>query len=207
MNEMVEQIEISKLLIDEIIKTDECRAGKFCEALNAVLNSMDERGVSPPFADYGKYLEWLAAEHGEFVRLVVQLVSYECQVENGGHLQYFENGYALERWGDIDNPQLELHVWMAGAFEKFGLNHRLKWGAERLRIMRDFQVVVDTDEFVDGEEGGEIVEVENPGFGSVMNQGYLDSLDEDYYDLEPGLTGQVDRLVMSTVIRQAREER
>lgn len=72
-------------------------------------------------------LEWAKLAIGRYAKLAVMLGNYNYQVENGGHSQYFENGYASathrgcwsDRYTDIGN-----HGLMIDMMRELGLDKR-----------------------------------------------------------------------------------
>lgn len=58
-------------------------------------------------------------EYGKLARLIVQLGKYNQQVGNGGHIQYYDNGYASDGevgFGSDHHGDLGRHQWMVSNF-------------------------------------------------------------------------------------------
>lgn len=98
---------------------------------------------------YNDYLTKVEHKYGPLAEMAVMLSKYNYQVCNGGHLQYFDNGYAsrgsngcfMANHEDIDN-----HEKLIKLVEEH-LDIPLK--EQLLKIMKDFEVDFDTEEDCD----------------------------------------------------------
>jgi len=97
---------------------------------------------------------WLYSDMIEFVKnvdekfaLAILVGKYNYQVNNGGHIQYFDNGYA-----SIDENDKELHELMVELFEKY-----LKFDSV-LNILKEFKL--DTQYCYDCDGEGSFYEVD-----------------------------------------------
>lgn len=132
---------------------------------------------------YPDMLTWVANTYGEVVKLFILLGKYNQQVCNGGHVQYFDNGYASGPlgFGRRHSDDCELHDELKRLFTKYGF-HNLKHGQEIYAILNEFVVERATeDEYSenDCDEGEDVPE----GYrrGDLMNGHALDELDTRYY--------------------------
>ena len=153
--------------------------------------------------DYRAMLEHTEKTYGVAAKLFILLGKYNQQVNNGGHSQYYANGYGDGAGGfgddhDADNP---LHQEMIALFKKLRLQS-LPSGAKLLAILEEFKVETDEEREIqescdacggsgeDGEHGkcpdcggaGENT-VGNPYFGGIENSSELHALDHRYYEI------------------------
>jgi hypothetical protein len=137
-------------------------------------------------------------------RMAVLAGKYNYQVENGGHIQYFDNGYA-SRYSNggcfavhedivlhqemIAGVKLTLLPWSKTQDEEIQ-----KTVIEVLDIMEKFRVEIDTEEyreeeyreeeFWDEEDDEYYTEtVQNEEYGEVLNSLELNVLDTRYYEV------------------------
>lgn len=95
---------------------------------------------------------------GPDLGFVVAFRDYDAQVGNGGHEQYFCNGYAT---GDgqggmiFRDSNLPQHLKMITAMEKAGL-HQLLLGKEIYQILKEFKVVQTENKFQNSKELNEL---------------------------------------------------
>ncbi len=158
-------------------------------------NTLEGKGWS-----YAAMAENAERLYGNMAKLVIFQGKYNQQVGNGGHTQYFDNGYA-DGEGDCfsqHDAECPLHQEMIHLFRQSKLALLLH-GKEVLRIMEDFHVEIDeariTTETCDccggsGEEdegicsncdgSGQVV-VDNPNRGGTANHDLFDQLDDRYY--------------------------
>jgi hypothetical protein len=145
--------------------------------------------------DYTEMLDYVEETFGEVAKLLVMVGKYNQQVGNGGHYQYFDNGYAgqEDRRRRNGNQDLSLHEEMVKLFEK----HRLQFlinGEKVLTVMKNLRIVKDEERTITetcSECGGNDddckdcdngeVEVDNPEYGCVTNTDELDKLDTAFY--------------------------
>lgn len=115
---------------------------------------------------YLEFLELIQDKYGKFAKFLVLAQNYNYQVENGGHMQYFDNGYASEGSGVFSDhdPEIPLHKEFLNLFETFGFN-QTEIGKKVFDISSKFAVKICFDE----DEQRDFVEVENH------------NLDDDYY--------------------------
>ena len=162
---------------------------------------------------YAEMLDNAREKYGELFFALVAAGKYNQQVGNGGHLQYFHNGYGDGEggFGHDHDPSMPLHREMIKSLETEILP--LACGDEReplekaLRIMKDVRIIVDRDSHHhesceecggsgnvtsgdDDEEercgecdGTGEVEVENDNYNEP-NRDILDRLDDRWYAID-----------------------
>jgi len=162
--------------------------------------------------DYADMIDWLAETYGDLPMFAVLAGKYNQQVCNGGHTQYFDNGYADGKGGCFQDhdPEGPLHQELVLMMEKFGLQDQPVYA-----IMKEFRVDLDEDRYVeehvdcddcegtgmalspdDNEEdeeesdcysctgrGYNDEEVSNEEYGTVTNDFELGKLDSRYYEV------------------------
>lgn len=117
----------------------------------SILNLGYERWRSADDWKYYDMIAWMKVEYGEFPALCILLGKYNYQVENGGHVQYYDNGFASVgrgkgmHFGGCNSSEIEIHDWMVKYFKKFELQSS-ELGKELLGILADFSIEVDDDE-------------------------------------------------------------
>lgn len=81
----------------------------------------NNRKDGDPSWGYEEMLDWVEQTYGRIARLMIQMGKYNQQVCNGGHHQYYNNGYASNGGGCMDyhGDSCELHDHMDAAFEKY----------------------------------------------------------------------------------------
>lgn len=98
------------------------------------------------------YVEMLTIANkqmGEEALLFIMLGKWNQQVGNGGHCQYFTNGYAggKEDFPKETTQETPLHQHMVTLFQQYNLQNLPK-GNEVLEILKDFHVDLDADNTV-----------------------------------------------------------
>jgi hypothetical protein len=157
---------------------------------------------------YGEMLDNARDKYGELFFVLTLAGKYNQQVGNGGHIQYFDNGYGGRDEGGFGrdhDPSMPLHRELVREFE-LTILPLAKEGAERellekaLHVMKDFKITVDRDRYhtescdecggsgeVDGEEEGE-----TETCGSCDGRGDVE-VENDNYN-QPTNDGHLDRL-------------
>lgn len=133
--------------------------------------------------------DWLEAHYGPLAKLAVLIKNYVCQVNNGGHAQYFDNGYASKHSEGcmVKHEEIEAHNELIKLVKEH-LNIPLQ--DELLKILEMFDITEDTEcvyccgmgtidvECSDCEGHGEI-EVEEDEWENCTACGGNGSLEED----------------------------
>ena len=96
---------------------------------------------------YGDMVNWVRLEYGDFACVCVLMGKYNYQVTNGGHMQYWDNGYAGGRPGRPDDDH-SLHRLMLNIMEDVGVI-QLEYGQKVYDVMRRFKVLEFEEEFYD----------------------------------------------------------
>ena len=120
--------------------------------------------------EYTDMLYWVEGEYGQLARFIIQASKYHQQVINGGHLQYYDNDYASNKWnryGEIDN-----HLKMITLMETLDL-HNTILGKKVHQIMKDFDVSCDKQAYYNEYD----LEMLDDRYGKVSDQwlSYLDN--------------------------------
>jgi len=92
--------------------------------------------------DYDSTLEWVDETYGKLALFCMYLGSYNGQVCNGGHSQYFGNGYAsLESRGFSGNyTDIDKHDNFVDLFKKLNFNNILPLGKTVYNIISEFNL-------------------------------------------------------------------
>jgi hypothetical protein len=124
---------------------------------------------------YRDMAEWTGETYGEVVKLFVLLGAANCQICNGGFLQYFDNGYASGEGGCFHHhdEEIPLHKEMLAVAGKYGL-HQSEIGSAVYAILAGFRIVLGDDSESEEEDTG-------CRRGEVSNTDEMDALDARYY--------------------------
>ena len=122
--------------------------------------------------NYDELIDWMRENYGDFAALAVLVGKFNQQVCNGGHRQYYDNGYASNGGGCFQShgDEIYLHEKMVEWMEEFGFDSANELSEKVYMIMKDFEVQLDEDMYVEEscyECGG---------------MGYVDNPDYDYED-------------------------
>ena len=133
---------------------------------------------------YTEILEWFKNEYGELGTFAVQIGKYNQQVCNGGHFQYYHNGYT----GDIDeySSDIPLHKQLVVLMSKSELKNETS--LQLLKLLDELYIEVDTEQYLEEEltdEFGDIVidEYENTNYMEIINSQMLNNFDNEYYKI------------------------
>lgn len=101
---------------------------------------------------YGEMLDNAREKYGELFYIATLVGKYNQQVGNGGHIQYFDNGYASEGggFGSDHDPSIPLHREMVKQFESqivplLERDDDKSVAYEALSIMKQFKIQLDRD--------------------------------------------------------------
>lgn len=124
--------------------------------------------------DYAQMVAWAADTYGRAIKFFILIGKYNHQVGNGGHSQYFQNGFAdgTGGFGSDHDPGIPLHRELVELFDALGLR-QVPIGAKVFDIIKDFRIVTPGDE-----EG-----CEPAGGGDIANADELEQLDRRYYEV------------------------
>lgn len=127
---------------------------------------------------YADIISWVKLSYGPLAALAVLFGKYNQQVCNGGHAQYFDNGYAsAESDGCFtSHKDIKLHEEMIKLFKKY-CDIRLK--DDVLNILEQFELPLNDDEDDDGD----------CYYDFEQNNFML--LDDDYYEINDDVVEQM----------------
>jgi len=132
--------------------------------------------------NYREILEWFELEYGVLARFAVQIGKYNQQVCNGGHFQYYHNGFM----GDTNSEEIDisLHQELVVMLNKSELKDDTS--LKVFKILQELYIEIDNDcyveEAVEDEDGNIVYEdVENDNYMSVINTDMLSNFDKEYY--------------------------
>ena len=132
--------------------------------------------------NYREILEWFELEYGVLARFAVQIGKYNQQVCNGGHFQYYHNGFM----GDTNSEEIDisLHQELVVMLNKSELKDDTS--LKVFKILQELYIEIDNDcyveEAVEDEDGNIVYEdVENDNYMSIVNTDMLSNFDKEYY--------------------------
>lgn len=140
---------------------------------------------------YSDMIEWVRQTYGEIAAFAILIGKYNQQVCNGGHIQYYDNGYASQEnvgWNDIEKDT-NLHENLKDYLEKFKhlINSEVK--SEVFGIVSAFFVEIDDERYVEEECWDEEKEeyytdqFDNENYGCVLNNYEMNNWDQKYYEV------------------------
>jgi hypothetical protein len=121
--------------------------------------------------NYEDACKWLHSNFGNLALVAFYLAKYNYQIGNGGHQQYFDNGYASSepKGFGVNYKDIDRHNEFVELFEQLGLNKILPSGKEAFDIISSFELDF-SDEYQDCEYCGGSGEEECSGcsgYGSI----------------------------------------
>ena len=130
---------------------------------------------------YPDMLSWIEIEYGRVARMLIMFSRYGGQVCNGGHMQYFENGYASDGGGCFDkhDTSCKLHRRMLRLMDELHLN-TTELGKQIEQIAREFLHIAAKDEAHDYDDDEEY-------------QDPYDNLDGRYYAINEAWDAYLDK--------------
>ena len=135
---------------------------------------------------YSDLISYARLVYGSFAKLLCLMGSYGGEVCNGGHDQYYCNGYASDKSGThSDKTHCALTREMMRLMQEFRVD-TLGEGPQIYAIMRDFVFEVgrhDPDDFSDREDDDE-------------DDSELDKLDDRYYAINEAWEKTINKLIM-----------
>lgn len=111
----------------------------------AILNIAYDRWQKTPGWDYSDMVNWMADEFGGIAKFAVLIGKFNQQVLNGGHSQYFGNGYCGQivdehnRRNASNDPSCPLHHEMAELM-RLSCFSQTPIGSKAYEIIRRFRV-------------------------------------------------------------------
>jgi hypothetical protein len=127
------------------LKREDLSKGLHQAVLNIGYSHWQERENSS--WSYGDMIKHITSVYGDFAAFLILIGKYNHQVNNGGHIQYFHNGFAdgVGGFGCSHDPEHPLHAKLIRLFKKFKLNN-LNLGNRVLDILERFQNISVDDE-------------------------------------------------------------
>ena len=97
--------------------------------------------------NYNAILEWTKNEYGMIPYFSMMFSLYDGQVCNGGHLQYYDNGYASSNSRGFGQTyeNIDIHEDFVDTFKKLNLENVLKDGDIVYNIISSFTLDLDSD--------------------------------------------------------------
>lgn len=90
---------------------------------------------------YGDMINWVQFNYGDLAAFAILAGKYNQQVCNGGHMQYYDNGYASGSggFGSTRKEDCPLHTKMVKLFESLGFSESAP-GSKVYGIMSEFKI-------------------------------------------------------------------
>ena len=139
-------------LKDLLMKDEDFTKGEICYGITNI--GYEEWNTHKEWR-YDDMLRWITDEFGKVSRFCVLFSAYNGQVCNGGHVQYYDNGYASARsegcFGNYED--CEKHDDMVELFNELDLD-KLPLGQKAYDVMSKFEVDLDDEVEQCGNCGG-----------------------------------------------------
>ena len=171
----------SKKLIDKLL----CMEVDDNDFHQATLNIMyDEWQNNHKKYSYKEILDWFEETYDSFAKFAVLIGKYNQQVCNGGHIQYFNNGYANGHGGCFSKhtPLIPLHKGLIKLFKQTELKDEISLKA--LEILIEFKIEQWDDE--------------------ILNYEYLRVLDKRYYEINDEFMDLINEHIKQKIIGENR---
>jgi hypothetical protein len=139
-NEIIKNQEFIKKLL---LKDHAFSQGDVHQAIMNIIHDQWENNRNYSYIDI---LHWVSTEFGKLFEFTMMLGKYNYQVENGGHSQYYYNGYASNkngRRGYYDN--IDLHEHFVELFEDLDMVSILEHGKEAYGVITNFTLDLNDD--------------------------------------------------------------
>jgi hypothetical protein len=152
-----------------------------------IMNIMYEQWQTRNATSYNDILNWFEITYGSLAKFAVLIGKYNQQVCNGGHTQYFHNGYADGKGGCFisHDENIPLHNELIELFTNTNLDNNTS--KRVLRILNDFEIDLDEDY-------------------ELTNRSYLDGLDARYYELENPFMTTLEEYFKNKILEQSNED-
>jgi hypothetical protein len=151
LNELFESIEDNQLfknehkLKEKLLKDPDFAKGDvFQGILNIIYEEWQKNNIS-----YDRIIDWVYDTYGKLPKFAMYLGNYNYQVGNGGHMQYFDNGYASSNSRGFGHTydNIDLHDDFEEIFKELKMDEILKNGKKALQIIHSF--VLDFDDEIE----------------------------------------------------------
>ena len=125
-----------------LMKDEDFAKGDIFQGLLNVIHSFWDDNMS-----YDNIIDFVKNKFGNIPLFALLLAKYNYQVENGGHLQYYDNGYASAKsrgfGGTYEN--IDVHEDFVELFKELEMDEILKNGKEALKIIKDFDLDLESE--------------------------------------------------------------
>lgn len=126
-----------------LLQDDYFAKGEVHQAIvNIAYNEWNEKN---PTWSYNNMLKWVSKTFGNIPLLSIYIGTYNGEVCNGGHSQYYQNGYAsLNKRGYYGSnyKDIETHEDFVELFNDLDMNNILESGKEAYNIMKNFDLTL-----------------------------------------------------------------
>ena len=165
----------SKKLIDKLL----CMEVDDNDFHQATLNIMYDEWQNKD-CTYKEILDWFEETYDSFAKFAVLIGKYNQQVCNGGHIQYFNNGYANGNGGCFNehSSSIPLHKELIRLFKQTELKDEISLKA--LEILSEFKIEQEDDE--------------------ILNYEYLRVLDKRYYEINEEFMDLINEYIKQKII-------
>jgi hypothetical protein len=154
-----------------------------------------------PDWEYREMIYWTEKKFGKLAALAILIGKYNQQVCNGGHIQYFDNGYTDGKGGFTGDhsTDIDLHIKLIELYKEQSFKDQFSTGQTVLTILEQVHYEKDEQYCItelcesggDGEDGlcidcggtGED-EYQNPDYNTVVNTYLLKELDDQWYTID-----------------------
>jgi hypothetical protein len=165
-------------------RSDELEADGYHQS---IMNIMYEQWQKEDAMSYNDILNWFETTYGSLAKFAVLIGKYNQQVCNGGHIQYFHNGYADGKGGFMSDhdPSIPLHKELIKLFMKTNLDDDIS--QQVLRILKCFEIELDEEE-------------------ELEDLSYLSTLDSRSYQINDAFMNILERYFESKIMEQFNED-
>lgn len=123
----------------------------------SILNVGYHEWQSDNVTSYTEMIEWMRKNYGDFAVMAILLGKYNQQVCNGGHMQYYDNGYAsrdddgtsYSGFGHDHGEQIALHEEIIKLMEKYGLDKESDLSKKLYALLKEFKVDIDDELYIE----------------------------------------------------------
>lgn len=144
MKHIKERFEFEKEKSNKLIKNEETLKNLLLkdkdfangEILQGIINIIHEHFWSEDMS-YDEIVHYIIRKFGYLIALSLLLSKYNYQVGNGGHLQYYDNGYASD---DRKGENIEIHDKFVELFKELKMDKILPDGEKAYNIINSFEL-------------------------------------------------------------------
>jgi hypothetical protein len=129
-------------------KTDSYKEKEYHQAILDVAYALWQDKKFKAVNSYAEMVDYMEKKYGSFTKFIILAGKFNNQVCNGGHTQYYENGYADRKdtgFGDDHDPEIPLHKEMVELMQKFNFNN-ISVGRPVFEIMDALKIEIDDTE-------------------------------------------------------------